>query len=80
MSMSAYEKDRLYTRRSGSELIREKRGVRIPPSRIDKDCMAGTGPLPQATYGNRFLYTEEELLRYADRLIKPIEQIKNRAA
>jgi hypothetical protein len=51
-------------------LVRERTGVPITKSRIHKDSARGIAPRPDATYGRRYLWDPEKILRYAETLIK----------
>jgi hypothetical protein len=53
------------TRRGGVELVRQKTGIPLSKSTVDKDCHLGRGPKPVAKYGPKHLYEPEEFLRYA---------------
>jgi hypothetical protein len=64
----------LVTRRGGVELSRSAEGIPLTKSRVDKDCMRGVGPKPAARFGRTELYTQEEFLRYARTLIRPIDK------
>jgi hypothetical protein len=70
----------LLTARAGVEFIRSKTGAPLTLSRFYKDRMRGIAPKPVATFGNRDLFTEEQMLQYANTLIKPVDQVQDEAA
>ena len=62
---------RFVTRRQGVELANAE-GNPLTKSRVDKDCMKGVGPKPDARFGPRDLFTPHTFLKYARALIRPI--------
>jgi hypothetical protein len=65
--------DRYLTRRQLVALVRERTGIPVTESRLDKEAMLGTAPKPAALYGRRHLYTEADGLAWARSLIRPVE-------
>ena len=60
----------LLTSKAGVELVKSKTGAPLTLSRFHKDRMRGVAPKPVATFGNRDLFTEAQMLEYAQTLIK----------
>ena len=73
--MSEVPSPQFYTRKQGIELIRTELGIPVPISRFEKDAIASprVAPVPAAQYGRQELYTREQLLDYARRLIREPE-------
>jgi len=65
-------KEPLLTRDQIVESAREKLGIPITKSTIEKAAMNGTGPQPAARYGKAFLYEERVALAWARTLITPV--------
>lgn len=63
----------LLTRKQSVQFIREKTGIPVTESRIEKAAMIGEGPAPAARYGNSFLYEPQAVLAWARGLISPAE-------
>jgi hypothetical protein len=63
----------LLTSRTAVEFVRTKTGAPLTLSRFHKDRMNGLAPEPVATFGNRDLFTEAQMLEYGRTLIKPVE-------
>src|SRR5690349_18034470 len=63
----------LLTSRTAVEFVRTKTGAPLTLSRFHKDRMSGVAPVPVATFGNRDLFTEAQILEYGRRLIKPVD-------
>jgi hypothetical protein len=63
----------LLTSRKGVEFVRNKTGAPLTLSRFHKDRMRGVAPKPVATFGNRDLFTEAQMLEYGRSLIKPVQ-------
>jgi hypothetical protein len=69
------DQPRLYTRRDAVDYIRGKWGIPITVARIAQDAMTANGRTPimppaHARFGNRYLYTAEQLELYAGRLLQ----------
>ena len=64
--------DPLLTRDQIVEVTRQKLGIPIAKSTIDKAAMDGSGPQPAARYGKKFLYRESVALAWARTLISPV--------
>jgi hypothetical protein len=72
------EDDVLVTRRELCELVRKVTGIPLTYSRLMKDCAAGLGPPPAATFGIRMLYRQADALAYARGLIRPAQNDQTR--
>jgi len=64
----------LLTTRAAVEFGRTKTGVPLTLSRFHKDRSAGKAPEPIATFGNRDLFTEEQILQYCRNLIRTVDR------
>ena len=63
----------LLTRKQIVERIREKYGIPMTESRLEKASASGEGPQPAATYGRRqLLYRASEAEAWAKTLVKPV--------
>jgi hypothetical protein len=57
--------NKLCTRSQLADLVREKTGIPLTESRIDKDAMVGRGPKVSAIYGKTHLITIKDGFAYA---------------
>ena len=64
----------LLTTKAAVDFGRKKTGLPLTISRFHKDRSAGKAPKPIATFGNRDLFTEEQILQYCRKLIRPVER------
>ena len=69
------DQPRLYTRRAGADYIRAVHGIPVTVQRMARDAMVAGGrepvmPSPEKRFGNRYLYTAQQLDLYASRLLQ----------
>jgi hypothetical protein len=63
----------LITRDQIVERVREKLGIPITKSTIEKAAMHGTGPKPAEKYGKTLLYREADALAWARTLTTSVD-------
>lgn len=66
------DSESLLTRDQIVERVREKLGIPITKSTIEKAAMNGTGPVPAQRYGKTLLYTEAAAFTWARTLTSPV--------
>jgi hypothetical protein len=64
--------NKLVTRAQLALLVREKTGIPIVESRIDKDAMVGRGPKVTALYGKVQLIRSRDVFDYALAKARPV--------
>jgi hypothetical protein len=57
------------TRKEAVEFIRDRLGIPLSPSVLDKKCMRGEGPAVAGYWGKRELYTQQNLKDWAFGLV-----------
>jgi hypothetical protein len=63
----------LLTSQAAADLVAKTTGAQFTRSRFYKDRMLGKAPEPAAKFGNRDLWTEEQIVEYANGLITWLE-------